>query len=223
MELNQNQRERLRELIKEKYRTQVLFAEKAGYTQQYVNYIINGSRKPTLETIRNFACTLEVTEDYLLCKTDFRSKDEKNWYLALRSVENEKNLDAATNILLSYADYKICGEYASNFEELKKAVVGNQFETVQQIVDTLINGEIEEPAFNAADTLYDSFNIMIEIETPTGKKIAADRDAYLLTIRSIEQYAKFAMENLEHCSIMSKRDATNGVDGDLLTNLAKYV
>jgi len=59
---------RMRQLIKEKYRTQSAFAKACGVSRQYVHQVITGEVDPSVERLILFANLLGVPMDELVGK-----------------------------------------------------------------------------------------------------------------------------------------------------------
>lgn len=57
---------RLKQLIKEKFKSNAAFARACGVSRQYITEVLSGRLDPSLSTVMTFASTLGVTVDELL-------------------------------------------------------------------------------------------------------------------------------------------------------------
>lgn len=64
---------RLKQLIEQKYGSQVEFAKKLGVSKQYINRVVKGEDSPSLERVMQFADLLDVTVDELLVKGSWQN------------------------------------------------------------------------------------------------------------------------------------------------------
>ena len=82
--------ERLKEVILDKGWTQKRIAEESGYTQQYISNLLNGVRPIGEECAKSISKVLDIDPDYILGKTDYKSKED---YL-LKSINYHSDLES---------------------------------------------------------------------------------------------------------------------------------
>lgn len=76
-ELNPEHGKRLKECLSDKKMYQKELAQKSGYTNQYISYIVTGKKNMSMESAEIFANILEVRKEYLLCKDNFKTAAHK--------------------------------------------------------------------------------------------------------------------------------------------------
>lgn len=87
-ELNPNQGKRLKECIIAKGISQKELAEKSGYSEQYISYIVRKKKNMSSDSAKVFAEILDVDAEYLLCETD--DKNFADWLDRIHKEDGEK-------------------------------------------------------------------------------------------------------------------------------------
>lgn len=85
---------RLKECLNDKYLSQNEFADEIGYTPQYISRIINGKKVLSKDAAKKFSEVLNVSVDYLFCKTDFKTENDFR-------IANDNLWDAKDETLLT--------------------------------------------------------------------------------------------------------------------------
>ena len=192
MELNKKCGQRLKECIKDKGMTQKELSIESHFTMQYISNIVTGKKPMTITADKIFSECLDVSEKYLLCKSDYKTNisEMQAWHDA--NKEKWEEIEAALKTLVKYSGYKILNKYSANWNQIKNDIGGYQFETYTDALQAIDDGIIE------ADDLYDIAEVMYEIATPDGNTLIVRRSTYDAIITSIENYVKFAMDNLKN-------------------------
>ena len=165
---------RLNECIKLRGTTQKELAEKSGYTPQYISYIVTGKKNMSLESARIFAKILDVEEDYLLCKSDYRTFND---YLSELSAENDIAKKAALSFL------KVYGIFIS--EPFEKKLIGQELEDYMNIYSKL--GLIPQNPHNLL--------VRVQVNKETPQEISADE--IFEFIERIIEFAEFQAEKIK--------------------------
>lgn len=189
--LNSECGRRLKECLIDAKMTQKELAENTHYTQQYISNIISGKKNLSIPAAKRFAQFLHVSEEYLLCQSKYRTLSEERRELFKIQHKEWAELSNAVQTLVDHTGYKIIGRYAADWDRLKNDIGGFQFASYSDALQAIDDCLIE------ADDLYDFVDIVYEIETPNKEIIYIKRSLYDSTLNSIENYAKFAMDNMK--------------------------
>lgn len=190
-ELNLECGKRLKECLSDFPMTQNKLASLTGYTQQYISNIIVGKKPMTIKAAKLFSEYLNIQEEYLLCESNYKTKQEEIQETFKTNRKKWNDLENAVQTLISNTGYKIVGRYAADWDRHKNNIGGFQYEKYSDALQDIENGIIE------ADDLYDIVDVMYEIETPRKEIMFVRRSLFIAIKQSIESYAEFAMRNLE--------------------------
>lgn len=180
IELNKKQGLRLKECRKEQNWTQEFLAEVSYCCPQTVSNIETGKREMSRELAHCFAEALVVSEQYLLCESDFKTNHDE--YLFQESLQDFR--DNAIIFLLKTLGYKIsfCGilegkdvNIQENEFQIKNAGYGNRLYITNCITE-------KESVLNNVKVIIDNKKITLV-------------DFYDL-IDSIKDYADFLVQRV---------------------------
>lgn len=146
--------ERLKEIVKEKGWTQKRIAEECGYTQQYISYLLNGTKPIGVDCATAIGKVLGVNPDYILGISEFKN-DKDYWIKASgyhASVEAKLiELLELLEIEISYEPYTI--------------------ERTEKRIDTKMN-TISEVVTERSQA--------IKVKSPRGERIFTEMELYKL-------------------------------------------
>lgn len=112
--------------------TQAALAERANLSIQHISYLENGKRNLTLEVAKELSNILGVQENYLLCKTDFPTKQEEH-------INKEKLSDIRHS---AFVDYLRSLGHSIEFEFKSKELI-EYYDTLMAIPVTMRQYSVE--------------------------------------------------------------------------------
>lgn len=134
-------KERLLELIKERKINQRELAEGIGISKQTISFYVNGKRLPDIDIFSDLCEYFEVSADYLLGITDFRSSNIDN-------KEIHQRLGLSDKAIATLVDIK------------ENQIVQHRFST--KSIDEEVSGKIENHAIPESVEFSDIVNAIIE-------------------------------------------------------------
>lgn len=202
--LNLESGKRLRKVIEKKGITQIQLADLAGFSQQYINYIITGKKAMSVNAAETFSNCLNIRQEYLLCEDDFETWEE---------LERTKNKVANDECQIAINYLRTLGvsiiplmilptsipedknELIGSFEVYDSCIVNSKGETsklikVPQFAKFLYK-DTDSIAFKLAASLKIAF---VAIETADSCTILSLKE-FAFFLNNIDDFVKFSINN----------------------------
>lgn len=161
-ELNPEHGKRLNECLNSKKMSQKEFAEKSGYTKQYISYIVTGKKNISSESAEIFSNILQVRKEYLLCKDNYKTLEDM-FSDELNNVKKEEDiLRKAVQLMLQVFGISVGEPYVENWSGQEKTdhLCDNGIMLIHQLVHICIDDK--EPLEIPYATLHDYVERIIE-------------------------------------------------------------
>lgn len=158
---------RLKELLKEKGWTQKKLGDECGYTPQYINYLLKGTRNIVDENAKVLGKVLNVDPAYILGKTDYKSNGDY-WM---------QSLTYHTQVETKFID--LLGSLEINLSIEEKFI---ERRTIIKDLD-----------FNEIENTQDGLSQLYKLTTPQGEKYMTELEFHNFkekVVKTILEYTK---------------------------------
>lgn len=189
-ELNNRIGNRLRDILKEKKISNVELAKLIYCTPQQISYIIHGKRKLTFENAHTIGELLDLNPDYLLCKTDYKTREDFEDLIAGKQFENYTLMqEIISNICIKIEDAPPQGKTEKNEEEIENYILNYLHGSKKYALNYMKNPNI--------DFIQDTKDTVIsKYITYQGTKYEVDNASYTNLIKDILEYAEYKLTRI---------------------------